>query len=120
MDIHRIKIIFRIGDEIAKGTIVKQLTPRRLIVRPVEGDHTLDCQQTYKITLARTTAVARNELADGVGIFLVNPDWNHHENGEFVPFPSEYVYKFDETFVWTLAGHKHRWSDVVPIYIDDD
>ena len=119
MDLHRIKIIFRVGDQIANGTIVRQLTPRRLIVRPVEGDHTLDCEQTYKIILARTNAVARGGLADGVGFFMVNPDWNYYENGEYFPFPSEYVYKFDDTHVWTLAGHRHKWDDVRPIFIDD-
>lgn len=119
MDFHRIKIIFRVGDEIASGTIVSQLTPRRLIVRPVEGEHGLDCEQTYKIILARTNAVARNALADGVGTFLVNPEWTYFEDGDHHPFPSEYVYKFDDAHVWTLAGHRHKWQDVRPIFIDD-
>lgn len=116
MDQHRIKIIFRIGDEIATGTIVKQLTPRRLIVRPAAGDHGLDCRQTFKIILARTNRVVADGLADGVGFLMVNPRWEQ----DGAPFPSEYVYKFDETFCWTLVGHRHRWENVEPIYIDDD
>lgn len=118
MDAQRIKIIFRVGDEIATGTIVKQLTPRRLIVRPVEGEHALDCNQTYKVALARTNAVVET-LADGLATFLVNPDWNYYEDGEYFPFPSEHVYKFDDTHVWTLKGHRHKWKNVTPIFIDD-
>lgn len=107
MDLTRVKVTFKIGDDITEGTIVQQLTPRRLIVKSAKGE-------THKIILARTLALVRT-LTDGVGYFVVEPQWEQ----KGVPFPQEHVYKFDQSYCWTTEGHKYEWEEVRPIYIDD-